>query len=107
MNVHIRAIVSRLINSGPRKYLPAALALAPVAVFAQVTATFDLPAQPLAESLKAVGTQTNTNLLVAPELVDGKQARELRASLTVDQAITELLKGTGITYRYLGERTIV
>jgi iron complex outermembrane recepter protein len=74
---------------------------------AQSTASFDLPAQPLAEALKAVATQANINLIVPPALVEGRQAPPLRAQLTVEEALNRLLNGTGIKYHFLNEKTVV
>jgi outer membrane receptor protein involved in Fe transport len=74
---------------------------------AQATIRFDLPAQPLAESLKAIGSQSNTNLIVSPSVVDGRQAPALKAELTVDQALTQLLAGTGIQHKFLSDKTVV
>src|SRR6266853_1479311 len=74
---------------------------------AQAISAFNLPSQPLAESLKAIGSQTNTNVLVAPELVDGRQAPALKANLNVDEALSRILAGTGINHKFLNERTIV
>ena len=84
----------------------ACLACAPQYGFAQ-TAPFNLPVQPLADSLKAVGAQANVNVLVAPDLVDGRQAPALRASLSVTEALTMLLKGTGLEYHFVNDQTIV
>jgi iron complex outermembrane recepter protein len=74
---------------------------------AQAKAAFDLPAQPLADSLRAVGSQTNINLLFDPPLVAGKKAPALKAEVTADEALTRLLVGTGIKHEFLNETTIV
>jgi iron complex outermembrane recepter protein len=86
--------------------LIALFALAPLACLAQ-TATFNLPAQPLAESLKAVGAQTNVNVMVSPPLVDGKQAPPLKANLSVKDALAKLLAGTGLEYHFVNDQTVV
>lgn len=78
--------------------LLAFFAFAPIAAFAQTTA-FNLPAQPLAESLKAVGSQTGLNIMVSPPLVDGKRAPSLKATLSVKDALARLLVGTKLEYR--------
>jgi iron complex outermembrane receptor protein len=74
---------------------------------AQSKAVFDLPAQPLADSLRAVGSQTNINLLFDPPLVAGKRAPALKAEVTADEALTRLLVETGIKHEFLNETTIV
>jgi len=95
-NVRIGPILSVLILCG-----------AAAAARAQAISAFNLPSQPLAESLKAIGSQTNTNVLVAPELVDGRQAPALKATLNVDEALSRILAGTGINHKFLNEKTIV
>ena len=90
-----------------RFVLPLAfMVLAPLCSLAQ-TAPFNLPAQPLAESLKAVGAQSNVNVLVTPDLVDGKQAPALKASLSVTEALAALLQGTGLEYHFVNDQTVV
>jgi len=85
----------------------AALAwLAPCAQ-AQAKSQFDLPAQPLADSLRAVGSQANLNILIDPPLVAGRQAPALKAEVTADEALTRLLVGTGLKPEHLNETTIV
>src|SRR6266404_123980 len=83
------------------------LCSAAAAARAQAISAFNLPSQPLAESLKAIGSQTNTNVLVAPQLVDGRQAPALKANLNVDEALSRILAGTGINHKFLNEKTIV
>ena len=84
----------------------ALLGLTPLSCLAQM-ASFNLPAQPLAESLKAVGAQTNVNVMVAPPLVDGKRAPALKASLSIKDALAKLLEGTGLEYYFVNEQTVV
>ena len=74
--------------------------------YAQSTFQFDLPAQPLADSLRSVGRVTHINVLFDPPLVDGLQAPELKSILTVDQAFTRLLAGTSLKHKFLDERTV-
>ena len=74
---------------------------------AQAMIHFDLPAQPLADSLRAVGSQTSTNILFDAPLVAGRKAPALKADLTTDQALSRLLAGTGITHEFLNETTVI
>jgi outer membrane receptor protein involved in Fe transport len=68
---------------------------------------FDLPAQPLAQSLKEIGTATNTDVGFSATQVAGLLAPPLRANLTVDGALTRVLVGTGLRPKHLGDHTIV
>src|SRR6202046_3222139 len=74
---------------------------------AQVTVKFNLPSQSLAESLRAVASQTQTNILFDRVLVHGLMAQALDAQLNLDQAMRRLLAGTGLTYRKTDEKTVV
>ena len=76
-------------------------------VLAQAAANFDLPAQPLADSLRAVAGETNTDILFDPTAVAKKTAPALRAKMTVNEALTRLLAGTGIKYEFVNEHTVV
>ncbi len=73
----------------------------------QSTVRFNLPSQSLAESLRAVASQTETNILFDRALVRGLTAQALKAELSLDQAMTRLLAGTGLTYRKTDEKTVV
>ena len=71
--------------------------LALLATAAQAQATvypFDLPAQPLAESLREVGHLTSTNVMFEPRLVEHLHAPALRAQATTADVIRKLLQGT-------------
>jgi outer membrane receptor protein involved in Fe transport len=89
--------------------LPAGVlaALVTTAALAQATIRFDLPAQTLEASLRAISKNTDTNILIDRKLVAGLQAPALKAELSVDQAMNQLLEGTGLTYQYVNEHTIV
>ena len=66
---------------------------APVA-FAETTYSFNLPEQALADSLRAIGQQTEMNILFEPEAVKNARSPALRGQYTVDEAIRLLLTGT-------------
>jgi iron complex outermembrane receptor protein len=76
-------------------------------VCAQTATTFDIPAQPLANALRTLGRQAGANVLFDPPLVDGLNAPELRAELTLDEALTRLLSGTGLKHRFVDSKTIM
>ncbi len=76
-------------------------------VYAQTLVHFDLPAQPLARSLQAIGTATNTDVGFSASQVAGLLAPSLKADLTLDGALTRVLAGTGLRPRHLDDHTIV
>src|SRR5260370_25867908 len=73
----------------------------------QMLVHFDLPAQSLAQSLKAIGTATNTDVGFSASQVAGLLAPQLKANLTVDGALTRVLVGTGLRPKHLDDHTIV
>jgi iron complex outermembrane receptor protein len=71
------------------------------------TVKFNLPRQGLADSLRAVASQTNTNILFDKALMRGMKAEALNADLSFEQAVDKLLAGTTLTYYKTDEKTIV
>jgi len=67
----------------------------------------DIPAQSLADSIQEIARQTNTNILVDPNLIVGRKAPAINQQMSLDQALSRLLKGTGLESKYVDERTIV
>jgi len=84
-----------------------ALALWSLSAQAQAMTHFDLPAQSLSDSLRAIGSLTNTNILFNPPLVAGLRAPAVKADLTTEKALAQLLQGTGIHFEFLNDHTIV
>lgn len=88
-----------MISSSIRRILAAsALAVCgavtgPVA-FAQQSYRFDLPQQSLADALRAIGRETNLNILFEPESVRNLTAGPLQGVFTATQAIDHVLIGT-------------
>jgi iron complex outermembrane receptor protein len=56
----------------------------------------DLPAQPLANALNAVGIETNSEVLFAKSLVAGRMARALKGNYAPGEALAKLLGGTDL-----------
>lgn len=81
--------------AGPAS-LPA-LAQAPTETAA--TRTYDIPAQPLANALKAFGRQSGLQVSLAAEAARGANSVAVAGSLTADAALARLLAGTGLSYR--------
>lgn len=85
-----------------------------VAADAQAMYEFNLPAQTVAESLRAIGQLTSTNILFDPKIVRERIAPAVKGSLTTSGAINLVLAGLGldvkespdvILIRRAGERT--
>jgi iron complex outermembrane recepter protein len=74
---------------------------------AQTLTHFDLPAQPLARSLEAIGAATNTDVGFDANQVAGLMAPAVKADLTLDGALVRVLAGTGLRPKHLDGHTIV
>lgn len=81
--------------------------LAPPIVCAQAAYQFELPAQSLADSLRAIGRQTSTNILFESHIVKDVQAPALYAQLTISEAIGRLLVGTPLSIRRTSADTLI
>ncbi|WP_158266469.1 TonB-dependent receptor [Allosphingosinicella deserti] len=78
-------------------YAMASCALAtPLAAQAQALFSFDLPAQSLARSLRAVASKTGSNIVFSDAAVRGKGAPALRGDFATEAAYRRLLQGSGL-----------
>jgi hypothetical protein len=73
---------------------------------AQEITQFDLPAQPLGDSLRVIGIQTSTNVLFDPTIVQGQTAPAFKRRATLQEALYGVLAGSGLKYYFIDERTI-
>lgn len=88
------------------KLAASVLAILATTANAQAVTEWDLPGQPLATSLRAVAARTDSNIIFDKKLVVGYSARPLRTRATAEEALTQLLQGTGLTYRQLDDKTV-
>jgi len=63
------------------------------------TVVFDLPAQPLGESLRDFYRESGEQIVFSEDLVAGRTSPALKGSYTADQALAMLLEGTTLTAR--------
>ena len=73
---------------------------------AEAQIRFDLPAQPLAQALTAIGSLANLNIYFDAPTVDGIQAPALKAELSADDALARLLAGTRLHAVRVDENTV-
>ncbi|HEY0686149.1 MAG TPA: TonB-dependent receptor [Steroidobacter sp.] len=74
---------------------------------AQSNYEFNLPPQPLADALRAIGSQTTTNILFDPETVENLTAPALRGTLSPEEAIKLVLAGTKLVVQQTAANSIV
>jgi iron complex outermembrane recepter protein len=64
------------------------------------------PAQALSESLRALGNQTKTNMLFDPAMTGKVAAPVVERAKDVQDALTQLLEGSGLTFKFIDARTV-
>lgn len=70
------------------------------------TISIDLPAGSFAASLSRFASQSGLQVVFDASLASGKSSGRVSGSMTVGEALQRLLAGTGLTYRFVGERTV-
>lgn len=68
---------------------------------------FNLPEQPLADTLRAIGHQTEMSILFEPETVGGEIAPAIRGHLSAAQAVSLVLSGTSLTVEQTAASALV
>jgi outer membrane cobalamin receptor len=66
----------------------------------------DIPAQPLVTALRQFADQTGLQLAVETSITTGKTSAAVKGTLSSQNALEKLLKGTGLSYRFLDSRTV-
>jgi iron complex outermembrane recepter protein len=99
-------------NLSTRWMTPVLLALmmvaGPVVVHAEEpTKHFDIKAQPLSEALMAFGAQTGAIVMASSELTTGKISKPVMGDLTLREALTRMLHGTGLRFETNANGTIL
>ncbi|GJL56699.1 MAG: hypothetical protein NPIRA02_38310 [Nitrospirales bacterium] len=67
---------------------------------------FDIPAQALSSALQAFGKQSGLPVLYSSEFSRDRKTRPLTGTYPADQALEQLLKGTGLTYETTPSGTV-
>ena len=79
---------------------------APLPAAAQEVHTFDISTQDSASAIRAFGAQSGMQILASAEDLKGKRLNPVRGSVATETALNDLLAGTGLGHRYLGDRTV-
>jgi outer membrane receptor protein involved in Fe transport len=69
--------------------------------------TFNIAPQPLASALNQFGAQSDTAVLVRPDLAGSKMTRGVSGAASAEIALNTLLEGTGLTYRREGDTFLI
>ncbi len=70
------------------------------------TRQYQLSPQPLANALRSLGLQSGLQLFYPSELVAGKTTKGIKGRYAPEQALGQLLQGTGITYKLKDAKTV-
>lgn len=75
-------------------------------VQAAIRKSSNIPAQGVGPALQQLAKDHDFQVLYRSEIVGARRTRGASGDLTSDQALEQLLSGTGLTYRYLDEKTV-
>lgn len=89
--------------------LPASIALIEGKALAQAAAqtSFDIPAGTLASVLASFGSQSGTQVSYDASLAAGKTSPGIRGAATREQALAQILQGTGLGYSFSDAASVV
>lgn len=66
----------------------------------------DIPAQAMDPALRTLAKEMDFQILYRSDVVDNAHSAGAKGDLNADEALKLLLSGTGLTYRYLGEKAV-
>lgn len=66
----------------------------------------NIPAQGLGPALQLLAKDRDLQMVYRTELIGDRRTNGVVGDLTTDEAVTQLLKGTGLTFRYLADHAI-
>lgn len=69
--------------------------------------SFDIPSQPLRDALRQLMQQGSLQIGFEAVDVDGKTSSAVSGSMSAGEALSQLLAGTGLTFRYLTSGSVV
>jgi iron complex outermembrane receptor protein len=93
-----------------RRLLGGAAALSLMAAYGAAQAqdrTFNIAPQPLASALNQFGAQSDTAVLVRPDLANAKMTKGVTGAVNAELALNTLLEGTGLSYRREGDTFLI
>ena len=73
---------------------------------AAIRKPIDIPPQRLGAALQSLAAKGDLQVLYRTDIVGARNTGGAVGELTVDEALTHLLSGTGLTFRYLDDKTV-
>lgn len=86
-------------------YAPAPAAYAQSTASSESIRRYDIPSGSLSSALGTWGAQSDRQVVFAPDLVAGKQAKGVSGQYNAEQALTQLLSGTGLAWKRVNGQT--
>ena len=86
--------------------MPNGPALAQAPSGTAVSPIVNVPAQPLSTALIAFSRQTRVEVIVPSSVAAGKRSTAVSGPLTAQAALSQMLAGTGLSYRFTGAGTV-
>ncbi|MGB6306932.1 MAG: TonB-dependent receptor, partial [Steroidobacteraceae bacterium] len=78
----------------------------PVPAAAQQVRTFNVHVRDPAGAIRAFGAQSGFQILASADDLKGKQFNPVSGDISIEQALDDLLAGTGLDHRYVGDRAV-
>jgi iron complex outermembrane receptor protein len=79
---------------------------APLPAVAQEVHTFDISSQDSASAIRAFSEQSGMQILASADDLHGKHLNAIHGNVANEEALNDLLAGTGLSHRYVGGRTV-
>jgi hypothetical protein len=79
---------------------------APLPAVAQEVRAFNVSAQDPASAIRIFGAQAQIQILAAAEDLKGKKFNPVSGDISTEDALNDLLAGTGLVHRYVGDRAV-
>lgn len=86
--------------------IAAPMLAAPAQAQEQAAQTFNIPAQDLGEAVTLFGQQARIQVTAGTGLLAGKRSAEVSGRFSPSEALSRLLAGTGVTFRWTDSNTV-
>jgi iron complex outermembrane receptor protein len=98
---------SRVTDTMSALLLASLLAVAaPLPAAAQEVHAFNVAAPDPASAIRAFGVQAGIQILASADDLRGKKLNPVSGKISTEQALNDLLAGTGLDHRYVGDRAV-
>lgn len=82
------------------------LSVAITPALAKDARNFNIPAQPLASAIDSLSKQSGLHVFYADNVMQGRESTEVKGNYTPQQALGQMLAGSGVETSYTGENTV-